>query len=1094
LRYIPPFLKIFAAIVFAAILAVSVLLARLWMGPISVPFLTPYLKTSLLFDRQDLNLDFDEAVLALEGVDNDENTIPTVKIRLNHVRLYDAKGAELLSIPSGAVGLSIAGLLRGMVAPSTIEIDGPTLHVDWRGGDIFADFGNDSDTDNMLEDIPNAVEKASLEILPFFIRELASPVNYKTSAGYLRKIRILNANLVLHERVTNTLWTLPGARLELARSENGVKLDAKGLLKKTGMKNTSLAVTGNYDTARQETALKIEFRGLNPAAFAGSSESMTVFRAVDMPLDGVLSMNLGQGRRIVSAGFDIDSGAGTLNLPKLYQGPVHFDQIKAKGSYDRRLKQFAIERLYLAFGRASFEGDGQFYAGQPGPGIRVNGDIKNLPLLALKEYWPKKLATGGYEWVTENITAGVATSGNLQFNMTPAMRKLPKLPEAALNFNFSFEGVEAHYLRPMPPIKEGKGFATLTPSAFDLTVENAQVAGVKMLKSHLHFKDLDDPEKTLATVEADFTGTLPKALTLIDHEPLGYPSQYGLKPDTVMGKTDIHLKLAFPLKRSIRLKDVDFDVLANLKSLSIPHLFETTGLDQGALKMHVDRKGIDTVGKIALNGVPFDFTWKEDFADDIKYSSRYSLKTPLSDGQWAALHVPVGDYVKGPSLLSVKLQGKGARIMEGKGTLDFTGAEISTGRLDWVKPAGEKAIMTFAIERDGEGLDIKDINYRDSRLKASGSLALGPENEILEADLSRFDYGDTSLSANLKPDAAGGYDVALKASRFDGRPLIKKLTETKQDDKEMELPDFRVNAQIDQLTTESGITLHHIKALASYENNLWANIGIKGKFTNAGNFSFDISPQIPGPQNQASAKINRKLAVSADDAGELGRAFGLFRNAVGGALSVNANLSGTGQKQVLKGKVEAKNFKIVKSPVLGDILAKGPKGAGAEALKAESISFDEVEMPFIFQNGAIEVKPSRAYGPSMGVTIEGGIDLRYDSLILNGTIVPAYTLNSILRWMPVVGDLLMGGKGKGLFALTYKITGPVAAPKVDVNPLAVLAPGFLRGIVEAFEGAGATVTPERKAAEKKAAQEKLAQEKAAGKKARQVIDAQKANP
>jgi hypothetical protein len=86
LRYIPPFLKIFAAIVFAAILAVSVLLARLWMGPISVPFLTPYLKTSLLFDRQDLNLDFDEAVLALEGVDNDENTIPTVKIRLNHVR------------------------------------------------------------------------------------------------------------------------------------------------------------------------------------------------------------------------------------------------------------------------------------------------------------------------------------------------------------------------------------------------------------------------------------------------------------------------------------------------------------------------------------------------------------------------------------------------------------------------------------------------------------------------------------------------------------------------------------------------------------------------------------------------------------------------------------------------------------------------------------------------------------------------------------------------------------------------------------------------------------------------------------------------
>jgi len=58
--------------------------------------------------------------------------------------------------------------------------------------------------------------------------------------------------------------------------------------------------------------------------------------------------------------------------------------------------------------------------------------------------------------------------------------------------------------------------------------------------------------------------------------------------------------------------------------------------------------------------------------------------------------------------------------------------------------------------------------------------------------------------------------------------------------------------------------------------------------------------------------------------------------------------------------------------------------------------------------------------------------------------VPIYHSNSVISAIPLIGDILTGGEGGGLFAFTYTIRGSFADPSVSVNPLSVLAPGFLR--------------------------------------------------
>ncbi|MDH3596031.1 MAG: hypothetical protein OEM93_14410, partial [Rhodospirillales bacterium] len=81
-------------------------------------------------------------------------------------------------------------------------------------------------------------------------------------------------------------------------------------------------------------------------------------------------------------------------------------------------------------------------------------------------------------------------------------------------------------------------------------------------------------------------------------------------------------------------------------------------------------------------------------------------------------------------------------------------------------------------------------------------------------------------------------------------------------------------------------------------------------------------------------------------------------------------------------------------------------------------------------------------------------------LDLEGTIVPAYTFNRILGAIPILGRILTGGEGEGLFAFTYEMKGALDDPEVSVNPLSALAPGFLRGLFGGIDGDEATVYPE----------------------------------
>ena len=89
---------------------------------------------------------------------------------------------------------------------------------------------------------------------------------------------------------------------------------------------------------------------------------------------------------------------------------------------------------------------------------------------------------------------------------------------------------------------------------------------------------------------------------------------------------------------------------------------------------------------------------------------------------------------------------------------------------------------------------------------------------------------------------------------------------------------------------------------------------------------------------------------------------------------------------------------------------------------------------------------ARAFSASLGITARGRVLRERVILDLDGTIVPAYFFNTLLGNLPLVGRLFSPEAGGGVFAATFRAQGPPEDAEVTVNPLAIVTPGFLRGM------------------------------------------------
>jgi hypothetical protein len=195
----------------------------------------------------------------------------------------------------------------------------------------------------------------------------------------------------------------------------------------------------------------------------------------------------------------------------------------------------------------------------------------------------------------------------------------------------------------------------------------------------------------------------------------------------------------------------------------------------------------------------------------------------------------------------------------------------------------------------------------------------------------------------------------------------------------------------------------------------------------------------------------RQFSVRSEDLGATMKLLGIADNVIGGRLAINGQFSGAAGKQTLQGHIEGDSYSIVGAPVMAQILALPSFTGFVSALSGAGLPFSTLRGDFTYDGSRVTIKNLLAFGESLGITANGWVDTERDRLELEGTVAPAYALNSLLGNIPLLGQLL-GGGSQGLFAANYRLSGSSDNPDVSVNPLSVLTPGVLRQLFAPLVG------------------------------------------
>jgi hypothetical protein len=213
-----------------------------------------------------------------------------------------------------------------------------------------------------------------------------------------------------------------------------------------------------------------------------------------------------------------------------------------------------------------------------------------------------------------------------------------------------------------------------------------------------------------------------------------------------------------------------------------------------------------------------------------------------------------------------------------------------------------------------------------------------------------------------------------------------------------------------------------------------------GDFQAAGALSGDFTAQLDGGTPLAGqlspSRYGTSVRVAAQDAGAALAQAGVYPSVRGGAL--NLVLTPRKAQGSYAGDVTMKGIRVQNANVLAELLNAISVVGLLDQLGGSGILFNNVTGSFILTPLGVDLREGAATGASLGVSMQGIYRFEDEALDMQGVISPIYVINGI--------GAAISKRGEGVLGFNYRLRGTADAPRVSVNPLSVLLPGFLRNI------------------------------------------------
>lgn len=1049
-----------AASVFGLILVIFALfLGRLSMGPINLDFMIPEIEEGFKAPKVQISASVEHVQLVWRQWQR------PFEIELVNVHFQKAQNPNWLKIQHIGVSLRLTKLLMGNISLKDLRFYQPHILLEKdEKGEFALGFG-ESQPDQQFN---------FNEIAPLLALGGSHPSLGKLNE--LRKISIIDANILLKDEKENQQWELPKVTFVLKRKTNGFQTELT-LSPQNGNGTLTLGIVhrlgvsqSNFYADFHQISLKdiIKKEGLNltpsnPETM-GPDDILNFFQYWDIPLNGRFQVTLlPETLQLIEGIGNIDIGKGTLDLSlaKLLPFPVSSGNLSFTISKDgidlKNLSVLSDAMLLKLSGRLTSPGSPLLLNNllSENKTLELNGKVEDLFLNHLSALWPQDLANHARNWITENLREGTLTHAN--FSLKGHGEEKGFVIDD-LKGDLEGEKTTITYLKGLPPAQNVKAQATFNSKGFDIKLLSGKIEGIELQGGRVFISDLDTNNEALS-LDITATGPVADILDVIDHKPLGYASYGNINPKKAKGTGKANLHIEFPLLSDLQFKDVKIALKGSFKDVAIERKITDSlnaQLTQGDLDINLTQDQMDIKGKGVLNQLPSQLTYTHFFKDSAPQELQIEVETEATFEDFKRFGFDAHDYGRGYTktklTYSLEKNKNSALLID----LDTTMSSLVFPPLAWEKKPGERSGIAFSLLfENGQLFKMDDLVMFSTTYSLEGNILFGPNKEWKTIHLSHLEGPHTHAQLTLHTPQKNFYEISCKGKSINLEKFLE-FVNSEENATDHALTDIKLSAQVENLRLGEGRVFESVQASADLilqgQDTIWKAVKLRAKAGKgvahsqksgvkdvAGGVLFDITP---GPNN------TQTLEVRANDAGKFLKTLGIYDAVKQGYIVVKAQRKDKGP---FVGIFKLKEFNVNKVPVLARFAALlSPMGIANLFSEKATLSMDRFDCDFEYSEDLIIVKKGIGKSISLGFTVDGKLDRKKRIYALKGNIVPARFLNSILNNIPLIGSLLSGGEGEGLFGIAYSVKGGFDTPRIDLNPLSMLAPGFIRKLFQSL--------------------------------------------
>ena len=572
----------------------------------------------------------------------------------------------------------------------------------------------------------------------------------------------------------------------------------------------------------------------------------------------------------------------------------------------------------------------------------------------------------------------------------------------------------------------------------NINISSGSAAGLNFDKSKIFVTESSDSYK--ASLDLNLTG---KFNSLKEFK--------NLKIAALEDVTKNIEKLSFSTTATNKI-DLEFDKKGNLLNTSVKGKADIVNLELDLLQSAYPNV-LDDKNRKFKNGkfkVDFDKTnffvngiiFNQNDTLDLKINSDLNKKTSkiniISDinfVNWQKVFKP--EYIKGSSKLYVQLNVNkdqyyfDTRIDIKKSLINFSPINFNKLLNDdgQILLKGEikksaSVLEKVAINAGKNNIELFDLNF-DENFSITSLNSI-----VVNTDKSNFKI-ISSKKSNIN-------HIEITGKKLDAKYIIDSLTSSKPSNVVSKKFNGTISANLDTVDTGTNDDIRDFNLTGTILNGKFTKLEANGVFSNKEKISIKISKNKNG---------NLTTYMLSDRARPFIAGFSFIKGFEKGKLEFTSeDLSAT----FSKGKIIISDFKIREIPVLAQILSLASVTGILDTLKGEGIRFDNTVIVYENDEKFFTFKDFYGTGPSLGFIVEGRINNLDDFVSLDGNLIPAYEVNRLLSNIPILGQILTGKSGDGVFGVSFKIKGKDNNFETSINPVRTITPRFVQRFVDIF--------------------------------------------